>query len=168
MDPNVPAGFLFKKTHPVWHPGGRFWALLVRGATACRGHGAEIRSPKSCDAAEYHTNPISPLPNVTPDFQKGEKNFLSKLLIFSTDCSQSMGLQSVLKIRAKTLKLFALQVLPCKGSKPRAHLEHFIFSYLLLSTRSKFSFVFAQTTCTVCLFYLLLYERYIIYSLQRF
>jgi hypothetical protein len=41
-----------------------------------------------------------------------------------------MGLQSVLKIRAKTSKLFALlvQALPCKGSKPRAHLEPFIFS----------------------------------------
>ena len=59
---------------------GRFWAL--RGATACHGHGAEIRSTKSCDAAEWlaiqnnssckrsdsdqqlqprhHTNPISP------------------------------------------------------------------------------------------------------------
>jgi hypothetical protein len=70
-----------------------------------------------------------PSKNVTPDFQKGgkkEKN--SKLSIFSTDCSQSMGLQSVLKIRAKTLKLFALQASPCKGSKPRADLDAFIFS----------------------------------------
>ena len=39
------------ETRPVWHPGGRFWAL--RGSTACRRHGAEIRSPKSCDAAEW-------------------------------------------------------------------------------------------------------------------
>ena len=92
MHPNVPAGFLLK-THPVQARGGRFWAL--RGATACRGHGAEIRSPKSCDAAEWlaiqnnsschksdseqqllpshHTNPIPPLPNVTLDFQKGRK-----------------------------------------------------------------------------------------------
>jgi hypothetical protein len=71
-----------------------------------------------------------PLPNVTPDFQKEEKkrNTFSKLLIFSTDCSYSMELQSVLKIRAKTSKLFAPHALPCKGSKPRANLEHFMFS----------------------------------------
>jgi hypothetical protein len=42
-----------------------------------------------------------------------------------------MGLQSVLKIRAKTSKLFALQASPCKGSKPRADLEQFIFSMII-------------------------------------
>jgi hypothetical protein len=41
-----------------------------------------------------------------------EKNTFSKLLIFSTDCSQSMGLQSVIKIRGKTSKLFALPTSP--------------------------------------------------------
>jgi hypothetical protein len=50
MDPNLPAGFLLK-THPVLVRGGRFWAL--RGATASLGPGTEIRSPKSCDAAEW-------------------------------------------------------------------------------------------------------------------
>ena len=45
-----------------------------------------------------------------------ERNFFSKLLIFSTDCSQSMGLQSVIKIRGKTSKLFALHASPYKGT----------------------------------------------------
>ena len=45
-----------------------------------------------------------------------ERNFFSKLLIFSTDCSQSMGQQSVIKIRGKTSKLFALHASPYKGS----------------------------------------------------
>jgi hypothetical protein len=36
---------------------------------------------------------------VTPNFQKGEKkrNKFSKLLIFSTDCSQSMGLHAAIR-----------------------------------------------------------------------
>jgi hypothetical protein len=37
-----------------------------------------------------------------------EINKFSKLQIFRTDCSQSMGPQSVIKIRGKTSKLFAL------------------------------------------------------------
>jgi hypothetical protein len=41
-----------------------------------------------------------------------EINTFSKLLIFSPDCSQSMGLQSVIKIRGKTKKLFALPASP--------------------------------------------------------
>jgi hypothetical protein len=41
-----------------------------------------------------------------------ERKKMSKLLIFSTDCSQSMGLQSVMKIRGKTPKLFALHASP--------------------------------------------------------
>jgi hypothetical protein len=45
-----------------------------------------------------------------------EKNKFSKLLIFSTDCSQPMGLQSVIKIRGKTSKLFALHASPYKGA----------------------------------------------------
>ena len=45
-----------------------------------------------------------------------EINTFSKLLIFSIGCSQSMGLQSVLKIGAKTSKLFALKASPYKGS----------------------------------------------------
>ena len=49
-------------------------------------------------------------------------------MIFSTDCSQSMGLQSVLKVRVKTSKLFALQAPPYEGSKPRVNLDAFIFS----------------------------------------
>ena len=49
-------------------------------------------------------------------------------MIFSTDCSQSMGLQSVLKIRVKTSKLFALRASPYKGSKPRVNLDLFGFS----------------------------------------
>jgi hypothetical protein len=71
---------------------------------------------------------------VTPDFQKEEKkrNTFSKLLIFSLGCSQSMGLQSVLKIGAKTSKLFALKAWlkasPYKGSKPRVNLDRFDFS----------------------------------------
>ena len=124
-------------------------------STACHGHGAEIRSTKSCDAAEWlamqnnfavqksflissfypcapysSTNPISPLPNVTPDFQKRRKkrNTFSKRVIFSTDCRQSMGLQSVLKIRVKTAKLFALRASSYKGSRPRADLDLLIFS----------------------------------------
>jgi hypothetical protein len=42
---------------------------------------------------------------------KSDSTF-SKLLIFSTDCSQPMGLQSVIKIRGKTKKLFALPESP--------------------------------------------------------
>ena len=45
-----------------------------------------------------------------------ERKKFSKLLIFSTDCSQPMGLQSVIKIRGKTSKLFALHASPYKGS----------------------------------------------------
>jgi hypothetical protein len=41
-----------------------------------------------------------------------------------------MGLQSVLKIRGKTSKLFALQASPYKGSKPWVNLDPFIFSML--------------------------------------
>jgi hypothetical protein len=91
---------LVKKTSPGWHPGGRVWAL--REATACHGHGAEIRPPKSCDAAEWLAIKIilparslilsssfylgtiliqSRTPaNVTPDFQKEKK----KKYIFKT------------------------------------------------------------------------------------
>ena len=49
-------------------------------------------------------------------------------MIFSTDCSQSIGLQSVLKTRVKTSKLFALQASPYKGSKPWVNLDAFVFS----------------------------------------
>ena len=45
-----------------------------------------------------------------------ERKKFSKLLIFSTDCSQPMGLQSVIKIRGKTSKLFALHASPYKGT----------------------------------------------------
>ena len=45
-----------------------------------------------------------------------ERKKFSKLLIFSTDCSQPVGLQSVIKIRGKTSKLFALHASPYKGS----------------------------------------------------
>jgi hypothetical protein len=50
-----------------------------------------------------------PHANVTPDLKKkGKKDItFSKRLIFSTDCSPSMGLQSALKIRVKTSKPFA-------------------------------------------------------------
>jgi hypothetical protein len=51
------------------------------------------------------------------ELRKEWKKF-SKLLIFSTDCSESMGLQSVIKIRGKTSKLFALHASPYKGSTP--------------------------------------------------
>jgi hypothetical protein len=84
-------GVHVKKTHPIKAArGGRFWAL--RGAPACRGHGAEIRLPKNSDAAEWlaiqnnfavhsslleqqrlhrhHTTPISLPPKLTPGFQK--------------------------------------------------------------------------------------------------
>jgi hypothetical protein len=47
--------------------------------------------------------------------EKGKKKKFSKHLIFNTDCSQSMGLQSVLKlvkIRGETSQLFALQASP--------------------------------------------------------
>jgi hypothetical protein len=47
-----------------------------------------------------------------------ERNNFSKLLIVSTDCSQSMGLQSVIKTRCKTSKRFALHASPYKGSTP--------------------------------------------------
>jgi hypothetical protein len=46
-----------------------------------------------------------------------------------------MGLQSVLKTRAKTSKLFALQASPCKGSKPRVNLDEFVFSILNITPR---------------------------------
>jgi hypothetical protein len=142
-------GFLLK-THPVCHPGGRFWALC--GATACHGHGAKLRSPKSWDAAEWlaiqnnsscqksdsnqqllprhRTNPIAPPRERDAWFSKKRKkrNTISKRVIYSSDCSQSMGLQSVLKIRVKTLKLFALRASHCKGSQPRVNLKQFIFS----------------------------------------
>jgi hypothetical protein len=38
--------------------------------------------------------------------------YISKHVIFSTDCSQLMGLQSVPKIRGKVSKLFALRASP--------------------------------------------------------
>jgi hypothetical protein len=47
-----------------------------------------------------------------------ERKKFSKLLIFITDCRQPMGLQSVIKIRGKTSKLFALHASPYKGSTP--------------------------------------------------
>ena len=47
-----------------------------------------------------------------------ERKKFSKLLIFSTDCSQPMELQSVIKIRGKTSKLFVLHASPYKGSTP--------------------------------------------------
>jgi hypothetical protein len=67
---------------------------------------------------------------VTPDSKKKSKkrNIFSKRVIFSTDCSQSIGLQSVLKPRVKTPKLFALQASPYKGSKQRVNLDAFVFS----------------------------------------
>jgi hypothetical protein len=43
-------------------------------------------------------------------FKRKERKKFSKLLNFSTDCSQSMGRQSVIKIRGKTSKLFALYI----------------------------------------------------------
>jgi hypothetical protein len=137
------------KTHLVLVRGGRFWAL--RGATACRGPVAEIQSPKSCDAAEWLavqnnfavqksllssscypcTILIQFLLSQTwrPMFKKEKKEInFSKLLILSTDCSHSIGLQSVLKIMAKTLKFFAPQTSPYKGSEPRVNLDPFVFS----------------------------------------
>jgi hypothetical protein len=71
---------------------------------------------------------------MTPEFQTEEKKEkkLSKRLIFSIDCSQSMGLQSVLKIRGKTSINFALQASQYKGSKSRAHLDPFIFSTMTI------------------------------------
>jgi hypothetical protein len=85
----------------------------VRGATACRGPGAEIRSPKSCDAAElgmvgctkyfccsfvpfeqqllphvlprHHTNPIPPLTIVTPGFRRGKKKEYIKYICKTPD-----------------------------------------------------------------------------------
>jgi hypothetical protein len=66
---------------------------------------------------------------VTPDFQKRKKrNTSSKRVIFSADWSQSMGLQSVLKIRVKTSNLFELGASPYQGSKPRVNLDPFFFS----------------------------------------
>ena len=67
---------------------------------------------------------------MTPDFQKKKKKkeIHSKRVIFSTDCSQSMGLQSVLKTIVKTSKLFALQAPSFKGPKSRVNLDAFIFS----------------------------------------
>ena len=58
-----------------------------------------------------------PPENVTLDFQKEKENInkFSKPLIFSTDRSQLMWLQSVLKIRCKTSKLFALHASPYRG-----------------------------------------------------
>ena len=53
---------------------------------------------------------------------------ISKRVIFSGDCRQYMGLQSVITIIGKTSKLFALQASPYKGSKPRVNLNRFIFS----------------------------------------
>jgi hypothetical protein len=63
----------------------------------------------------YSLKDPSPPPNVTPGRNLKERKKFSKLLIFSTDCSQSMGLQSVIKIRSKTSKLFALHASPYKG-----------------------------------------------------
>jgi hypothetical protein len=84
-----------------------------------------------------------PPANVTPDFflKKKEKkrNTFSKRVILSTDCSQSMGLQSVLKTRFKTSKLFALQASPYKGSKPRVNLDAFIFSTRVVQLYGYFS-----------------------------
>jgi hypothetical protein len=47
-----------------------------------------------------------------------EINKFLKHLIVSTDCSKSMGLQSVIKIRCKTSKKIALHASPYKGSTP--------------------------------------------------
>jgi hypothetical protein len=63
-----------------------------------------------------------------PDMAQKSRNKFLKRLIFSTEWSQSMLLQSVLKIRCKTSKLFALHASPCKGSKPRVYLDPFVFS----------------------------------------
>jgi hypothetical protein len=41
-----------------------------------------------------------------------KRNISLKSVIFSTDCSQPMGLQSVIKISGKTPKLFALHSAP--------------------------------------------------------
>jgi hypothetical protein len=53
------------------------------------------------------TKDPSPKRDAWKELRKERKKF-SKLLIFSTDCSQSMGLQSVIKIRGKTSKFFAV------------------------------------------------------------
>jgi len=58
---------------------------------------------------------LSPKRDAWKKLRKERKKF-SKLLIFSTDCSQPMGLQSVIKIRGKTSKLFALHASPYKGT----------------------------------------------------
>ena len=63
--------------------------------------------------------------------------------IFSTDCSQPMGLQSVLKTRGKTSKLFALQrtSIAIFGSKPQVNFDAFVFSKYIAATKfsTKFS-----------------------------
>jgi hypothetical protein len=58
-----------------------------------------------------------------------------------------MGLQSLLKIRVKTSKLFALRASPYKGSEPRADLDEFIFSirvYGYGTFRQRLSLLFCQ------------------------
>ena len=110
-------GVPIKKTHPVWHPGGRFWAPRD---SSCHNSDSEQQLLPT-----HHTNPISPLPNVIPDFQKGEKKeiiYQNSWFLAQIVYSQSMGLKSVLKIKAKTLKLFALQASPYKESKLRVNL----------------------------------------------
>ena len=61
-------------------------------------------------------DPPPPCKRVAWKKLRKERNKFSKLLIFSTDCSQPMGLQSVIKIRGKTSKLFALHASPYKGT----------------------------------------------------
>jgi hypothetical protein len=85
----------------------------------------------------HRTNPISPPRERDARFSKKRKKeiYFSKRVIFSTDCShcaESMGLQSVLKTRVKTSKLFALQASPYKGSKLRVNLDACIFSTCIL------------------------------------
>ena len=53
-------------------------------------------------------------------------------MIFSTDYPVD-GLQSLLKIRGKPSKLFALKASPHKGSKQRVNLNAFVFSTIVVS-----------------------------------
>jgi hypothetical protein len=92
MHPNLPAEFLLK-THPVWHPGGRFWAL--REATYVTEMGQKFDRQKVAMppngwlykiilpaislilSSSFYLGTIliqfHPPANATPDFQKREK-----------------------------------------------------------------------------------------------
>jgi hypothetical protein len=105
-------------------PNGRLYKIVLPAQTPILSSSAYlgtilIRSP--------------PPANVTPDFQKRkERNTFSKRQIFSTDRSQSMGLQSVPKTMGKTSNFFALNASPYKGCKPRVNLDRFVFSIRIL------------------------------------